>query len=69
MIEERVDDLLGRMTLDEKLAQLGGVWITVARRATTASTADHVLPLIPHGIGHVTRIGASTGLRPPRARR
>jgi hypothetical protein len=26
--DERVDDLLDRMTLDEKLAQLGGVWIT-----------------------------------------
>jgi hypothetical protein len=27
-VEERVEDLLGRMTLDEKLAQLGGVWLT-----------------------------------------
>lgn len=27
-VEERVDDLLGRMTLTEKLAQLGGVWST-----------------------------------------
>ena len=33
-IAERVDDLLARMTLDEKLAQLGCVWSTqlVARR-------------------------------------
>ena len=26
-----VDELLAQMTLDEKLAQLGGVWVTVAR--------------------------------------
>ena len=27
-IDDRVEDLLGRMTLDEKLAQLGCVWST-----------------------------------------
>jgi beta-glucosidase len=26
-IEERVDDLLSRMTLEEKVAQLGSLWI------------------------------------------
>ena len=26
-IEERVDDLLGRMTLEEKVAQLGSRWV------------------------------------------
>ena len=26
-IDERVADLLGRMTLDEKLAQLGSAWV------------------------------------------
>jgi beta-glucosidase len=27
-IEHRVDDLIGHMTLDEKLAQLGCIWST-----------------------------------------
>jgi beta-glucosidase len=62
-IDERVDDLLGRMTLDEKLAQIGSVWLTQLVHGDRFD-ADHVLAQIPHGIGHVTRIGASTGLRP-----
>src|SRR4051812_10395001 len=51
------------MTLEEKVAQLGGVWITQLVRGDRLDperTADR----LRHGIGHVTRIGASTGLRP-----
>jgi beta-glucosidase len=58
-----VDELLGRMTLDEKLAQLGCVWVT-ALVSDDAFDRDAALTHMPHGIGHVTRIGASTGLRP-----
>jgi beta-glucosidase len=65
-IAERVDDLLGRMTLEEKVAQLGGVWLTSLVRDDRVDP-DHVLSRIPHGIGHVTRIGASTGLHPDAA--
>ena len=62
-IAERVEDLLGRMTLDEKLAQIGSIWITELIRGDRFD-ADDVAGKLPHGIGHVTRIGASTGLRP-----
>jgi beta-glucosidase len=58
-----VDELLGRMTLDEKLAQLGCVWITALVR-DDAFDRDAARTHLAHGIGHVTRIGASTGLRP-----
>lgn len=59
----RVEDLLARMTLDEKLAQLGCVWIT---DLITHGRFDPEVAVekVPHGIGQVTRIGASTGLRP-----
>ena len=58
-----IDDLLARMTLDEKLAQLGCVWSTelVADDAFSVPAAER---LLAHGIGEITRIGASTGLRP-----
>jgi beta-glucosidase len=61
--DARVADLLGRMTLEEKIAQLGGVWVTELVRG------DHFEPALAreklrHGTGHVTRIGASTGLGP-----
>jgi beta-glucosidase len=62
-LEDRVEDLLGRMTLDEKLAQLGCLWSTALVRNVTFD-AEYVAAKMPHGIGQVTRIGASTGLRP-----
>src|SRR5204862_3653799 len=63
-VADRLDDLLGQMTLAEKVAQLGGVWITDLVSPSgfdEGRAATH----LEHGVGHVTRIGASTGLRPP----
>src|SRR5215471_10078810 len=62
-VEERVEDLLTIMTLDEKLAQLSCLWST-AFVSTGTFDPDTVAGLMPHGIGQVTRIGASTGLHP-----
>src|SRR4051794_9158042 len=58
-----VDDLIDRMTLDEKVAQLGGLWVTdlISESGFDEAKADERLR---HGIGHVTRIGASTALLP-----
>jgi beta-glucosidase len=61
--DARVDDLLGRMTIEEKVAQLGGVWITGLVH-DDAFDEERAHQLLEHGIGQVTRIGASTGLRP-----
>ncbi|MCY3862754.1 MAG: glycoside hydrolase family 3 C-terminal domain-containing protein [bacterium] len=60
-IDDRVADLLGRMTLEEKVAQLGTVWLTALVR-DEAFDADHAAEQLADGIGQVTRIGASTGL-------
>jgi beta-glucosidase len=62
-IEERVEDLLALMTLDEKLAQLGCFWST-AFVSTGSFDAAIVAEMMPHGLGQVTRIGAATGLHP-----
>jgi len=59
----RVEDLLGRMSLDEKIAQLGCVWSTALVEDGAFSRAK-AGALIPHGTGHVTRIAGQTGLRP-----
>ncbi len=63
-VEQRVEDLLTLMTLDEKLAQLSCLWSTAFVNTGTFDP-DTVAELMPHGIGQVTRIGASTGLHPP----
>jgi beta-glucosidase len=62
-VEERVEHLLSLMTLDEKLAQLGCLWSTAFVRTGTFD-AEAAAEQMPHGIGQVTRIGASTGLHP-----
>jgi beta-glucosidase len=51
------------MTLDEKIAQLGCLWSTALVRDDTLD-AEYVATMMPHGMGQITRIGASTGLRP-----
>lgn len=61
--DPRVDDLLERMTLDEKLAQLGCVWSTELVEDDDFSS-EAARRTIPHGTGQVTRIAASSGLRP-----
>jgi beta-glucosidase len=62
-IEARVGDLLDRMTLDEKLAQLGCVWSTELV-ADDRFSPERARELLAHGTGQITRIGGSTGLRP-----
>ncbi|HTW07809.1 MAG TPA: glycoside hydrolase family 3 N-terminal domain-containing protein [Acidimicrobiales bacterium] len=62
-VERRVNDLVERMQLDEKLAQLGA--IAFPRLMTKGGLdQERALSVVPHGIGQVTRIGATTGLEP-----
>lgn len=60
---ERADDLLARMTLEEKLAQLGGVWITDLLEHGDFSR-ERSGERLAHGVGHITRLAAATGRRP-----
>lgn len=59
-IRERVDDLMRRMTLEEKVAQLGSAWVF---ELIPDDEIDHVRAeaICRHGIGQITRVsGAST---------
>ena len=62
-IDERVQDLLGRMTVDEKIAQLGSHWVFELLDGVTFSE-QKAAQLIGHGIGQITRIGGASNLRP-----
>src|ERR1700722_3122148 len=71
-VVDRVSDLLSRMTLAEKLAQLGSVWLS------GAADGDGVAPLqgefttelpplselLRHGVGHLTRVFGTRPLQP-----
>ena len=56
-VADRIADLIGRMTTEEKVAQITAVWADKHRMETDAYDFDPVkaAQIIPHGIGHVTR--------------
>ncbi|HEX9369883.1 MAG TPA: glycoside hydrolase family 3 N-terminal domain-containing protein [Roseiflexaceae bacterium] len=62
-IPERVRDLLDRMTLDEKIAQLGSAWVYELIDDDGFAPAK-ARALMQHGIGQITRIGGATSVRP-----
>jgi len=62
-VDDRADDLLQRMSIDEKLAQMGAVRFP-ALIQDGRFDRETALRVIPHGIGQMTRIGATTGLKP-----
>ena len=62
-VDDRVADLLGRMTIEEKVAQLGAIWLTQLV-TDDRFDGDRARSLLANGIGQITRIGASTGLLP-----
>lgn len=65
-IEDRVDYLLGQMTLDEKLAQLGSHYVYEVLESHHFSEAK-AGALLRNGIGHITRLGGASNLRPQEA--
>lgn len=58
--DERVEDLLGRMTLEEKAAQLGSAWVFQVARGTEVSETG--AELLRNGLGQVTRISGASSL-------
>ena len=62
-VEDRVTDLLKRMTLDEKLAQIGCYW---SRDLMDDSQFSQALARqrIADGIGEITRVAGATALHP-----
>ncbi len=53
-IDRRIEDLLARMTLDEKIAQLGGIWSRPLLRGDGIDR-DVAREVLRHGTGHVSR--------------
>lgn len=67
-ISTRLHDLLDRMTLDEKLAQLTSFWFNDLQENENPS-ANKMGTLLKHGIGQVSRVGGSSTLSPVGAAR
>jgi beta-glucosidase len=67
-LEERLDDLLARMTLAEKAAQLGSAWVFQLAKGPRLDE-ERAARLLGHGLGQVTRVSGASGLRPEEAAR
>jgi beta-xylosidase len=61
-IDARVADLLARMTLDEKLAQLGSLWSFELFSSETDLDPERLRGRIAEGIGQVSRVAGATNL-------
>ncbi|PZG23561.1 beta-glucosidase [Nonomuraea aridisoli] len=61
-VGERVADLMGRMTREEKLAQLGSVWAFSLIEGGRYS-AERARTILRHGLGQVTRVAGATNLK------
>ncbi len=60
-VPERVEDLLERMTPDEKIAQLGSAWIFQLLDGGVLSPGK-AGELLQNGLGHVTRVSGASNL-------
>ena len=62
-VAARVADLLGRMSVEEKVAQLGSAWSYQVLDGT-ALDLQAARALLGQGLGQITRIGGATNLSP-----
>ncbi len=62
-IKQRVSDLLARMTLDEKLAQIGSCWIFELQNGRDLDL-HLVNQKLQHGIGQISRLAGASTLEP-----
>ena len=65
-VEARVRDLLSRMTLEEKAAQLVGIWLTKAAIQTPEGefSPEAAGKAFPNGLGQISRPTDRRGLKP-----
>jgi beta-glucosidase len=63
-VAERIQDLLARMALAEKIAQLGSCWVYNLQDEQQAFSEDRAVSLLAQGIGQITRLGGESKLEP-----
>lgn len=63
-VDKRVGSLLSLMTLEEKIAQIGSLWVYEIMEGKRFS-AKKAGTLMKSGIGQITRLGGASNLDPP----
>mgnify|MGYP001626341373 CR=1 FL=1 len=67
MVNEKIEELLSKMSLDEKIAQLGSVWVYELFDESGELSEKKMEDLLSNGIGQITRVGGSSGLPPDKS--
>jgi len=62
-ISERVENLIGLMTIEEKIAQLGSAWV-FEMLTDVVFDEQKAKSVLDQGLGHVTRVAGASSLRP-----
>ncbi|MDZ4766141.1 MAG: glycoside hydrolase family 3 N-terminal domain-containing protein [Chloroflexota bacterium] len=62
-VDARVADLIGQMTIREKVAQLGSYWVYELLDGLAFSPTK-AQSLLAHGLGQITRIGGASNVTP-----
>lgn len=66
-LDERVRHLLAEMTIEEKVAQLWGIWVNEiieTEHAERQFSPEKARQHIPNGVGHISRVGGGALLPP-----
>lgn len=66
--DTRVENLLSKMTLDEKIAQLSSIWVYEVLEGKQFSS-DKANVAMKDGIGQITRLGGASNFDPPESAR
>jgi len=66
-VEDRVAHLLSQMTVEEKIAQLWGVWVTDLIDTKRDFVPEKAQRQMANGIGQISRVGAASLLHPPQS--
>lgn len=63
-VHERVEALMSEMTLEEKVAQLWGIWAIAVLDEQRCFAPQRNPKLLQHGVGQISRLGANSLLPP-----
>ncbi len=64
---DKIKETLSKMTLDEKIAQIGSVWVHELFDENGELSEKKMKALLSNGIGQITRIGGASGLEPEKS--
>ncbi|BBJ27298.1 glycoside hydrolase family 3 N-terminal domain-containing protein [Athalassotoga saccharophila] len=62
-----IEEILSKMSLDEKIAQIGSVWVHELFNEDGELSHKKMEELLSNGIGQITRVGGSSGLPPDKS--